>query len=163
MAHKPDTSPRNPLKAEGESKRRTKELGDQAPVGPGRAAAPGEADERRRTESREHADQGATSRDAAIGPWAAERRDALAGARGESGGASNVHPGQHGGVRATDPSADPQQEQAGGSRGRSGVKRGPSPADEPSSERTGTAPDRGVGSSRRTGKTGEDRHRPREG
>lgn len=59
------------------------------------------------------------------------------------------HPGNRGGVTAVDAQERPD---------RPGVKtEGPSPADEPSSERTGTAPDRS-GGSRRTGKTKGDRN-----
>jgi len=66
---------------------------------------------------------------------------------GSSPSADTRHPSQHGGVTGTQP-------QTGEDRpNRSGVKRsGPSPADEPSSDRTGTAPDRSGGPTR-SGKT----------
>ncbi|GMV24532.1 MAG: hypothetical protein AMXMBFR58_05630 [Phycisphaerae bacterium] len=68
--------------------------------------------------------------------------------------ADTDHPAQHGGSIPSDPHADPRHEDM---PERHGVKNGPSPADLPSSPRTGTQPDRSGGPSR-TGKTGEDRH-----
>jgi hypothetical protein len=61
------------------------------------------------------------------------------------------HPTQYGGVKPLDPQADPRHEPE---QLRPGLKRkGPSPADEPRSPRTGTAPRKPGDESSRSGRT----------
>ena len=122
MARNDGGKPVNPLKAQGESKRTTRAMADHA--------APRET--RRRTYE------------------AGEPGRFGSGPARWSHDADTGHPSQHGGVRIGEPEADPRRR---GEDARPGVKRnGPSPADLPRSERTGTKPHANW-SGGRTGKT----------
>lgn len=123
-------NPSNPLKNQGQSKARTRALSDRAqPSATRRPVA-----------------------DTVTAQGGSEK-----GGRGAHRGpfADNRHPSQHGGVKADDPAANPLEDTSHVPAGTK--RRGPSPADLPSSDRTGTAPH--PGASRRSGKTDGERSR----